>query len=286
MRPDSPKINDRENLQSYIEGYTDKIDGRLGVLLAFPEPDGSLDVVASQNHSQPFNSASVIKLPILHALYHRYQENLDALDDQHGITERNRVGGSGLFHLLGDVSPSLRDLSRAMIAISDNAATNELIDHLGMDTINEQATTLGMEDTQIRRRMMASLGENDLKPQEEIPAEEPTNVTSPQDCVEFFSDLVQEKTLPSKAYTDMRVPLEEQKYVSHFPRYLPYTTHIEHKTGWIPSAALDTGLLIAGDAPKDRPLLFATFADQLHHGSDGADVLAEIGDATFSWLTG
>jgi beta-lactamase class A len=193
------------------------------------------------------------------------------------------VGGSGLYHLLGDVKPSLRDLARAMISISDNTATNELIDYLGFETINDQAEQLGMAETQLRRRMMVSLGDNDLTPQFEVD-DGPANTVAPKDCARFFSDLVREETLSPDAYDELRIPLEEQKYVSNFPRYLPFETHIEHKTGSLPSAALDTGLIVASGATEDRPLLYAMFVDQMDQGADGADLIAELGVAVYAWL--
>lgn len=282
MRPETPTITDRTQLQSYINERSTDIDGRLGVFIAFPEPDGSFDVVAANNPETAFASASVIKLPILHSLYDQHDNDLAKLTEPHGLKERNRVSGSGLFHLLGDVTPSLRDLARAMISISDNSATNELIDYLGFETINDQTELLGMTETQLRRRMMVTL-DDDLIPKFQVD-NGPANTVAPRGCVQFFSDLVREETLSAAAYEELRVPLKEQKYVSKFPRYLPYETHIEHKTGTLPSAALDTGLVVAGDATEERPLLYAIFVDQMDQGADGADLIAKLGAAVYDWL--
>lgn len=285
MRPELPPLQTRAELTEYITQYQAAIDGQLGVFLGFPNADDEFDTVVSINETAAFASASVIKLPILYTLYYRHDGDLDRLRTPHGITSRNRVGGSGLFHLLGPVEPSLKDLARAMIAISDNTATNELIDYLGMEAINDRATALGMSKTRLRRRMMVSLGENELEPRRDLPADEPANTTSPLDCARFFADLVHETTLSSAAYDAMRVPLEEQKYVNHVPRYLPYDTTVLHKTGWIPTAALDTGILDVSIAARDQPLVFAVFVDNVSHGADGGDVCAEIGHAVYKWLT-
>jgi beta-lactamase class A len=283
MRPETPTIEDRAQLQNYIHERSTEIEGRLGIFIGFPESDDSFDIVATINPETAFASASVIKLPILHALYDRHQDDLAKLSEPHGLKDRNCVGGSGLYHLLGDVKPSLRDLARAMISISDNTATNELIDYLGFKGINNQAELLGMTETKLQRRMMVSLSDNDLMSKLEINGE-PANTIAPKDCAQFFSDLIQEKTLSTEAYDELRIPLREQKHVSIFPRYLPYETHIEHKTGSLPTAALDTGLIVAGGAAEDRPLLYAVFVDQMDQGADGADFIAEIGDAVYAWL--
>jgi len=125
-----------------------------------------------------------------------------------------------------------------------------------------------------------------------FPDGEPTNATTPLDCARFFADLVAEGTLSADAYGRMRVPLNAQKDTSMVPRYLPYETEIAHKTGWLPTAALDTGILSVPD--RDEPLVFSVFIDGVgsagdpegtrQNGADAADAIAEIGDAVFTWL--
>lgn len=285
MRPALPPLQSRAELTEYITQYQAEIDGRLGVFLGFPDTNSEFETVVAINETAAFASASVIKLPILYTLYHRHDDDLDRLRAPHGITPRNRVGGSGLFHLMGLVEPSLRDLVRAMIAISDNTATNEIIDYLGREAINDRATALGMSQTRLRRRMMVTLGDTELEPRCELPDDEPANTTSPLDCARFFADLIHETTLSPAAYNAMRIPLQEQKYVNHVPRYLPYDIPILHKTGWIPTAALDTGILDVNATAEEQPLIFSVFVDNVPHGADGGDVCAEIGDAVYTWLT-
>lgn len=285
MRPTTPTIDDRDDLVEYIDAYPDRLDGRLGVFLGRPDPGTAteFDVIYTHRAEERFESASVIKLPILYALYHRYDGQLGELTVPHGLARVNRVAGSGVFHLLGTTTPSLEDLAYAMIAISDNAATNELIDVLGRASINTVADSIGMEHTRLGRKLMATLGDNQLSVPADLPDDDPANTIAPIDCARFYSDLIAERTLSLEAYGRLKLPLREQKYGDAFPRYLPYDTTILHKTGWVPSAALDTGYIVAEDAGGD-PLVFAVFTDQLAHGADGSDVIAEIGDAVAAWL--
>ena len=238
-------------------------------------------MVYERRADEAFESASVIKLLILYALYAVYENDLATLDAPHGIAPENRVGGTGLFHLLPSLTPSLADLAVAMIAISDNAATNELIDEVGVDAINSTATRLDMTNTRLGRKMMTLEGTG-LDTIGGVPEGEPANTTSPHDCARFFADLLDERTLTSVAYERMRVPFAEQKQTTMFPRYFPYDTAIEHKTGWVPSAALDTGFL--PEATDSGFLVYAVFVDHLDHGADGADTIAEIGQALNAWL--
>ena len=295
MRPECPSVETDEALADYVDSYREKVDGRLGVFLGFPRGPDEFEVVYRTNADERFAGASVVKLPILYALYEAYDGRLGELDAPREIAPENRVAGSGVLHLLSaNATPSLSDLARAMIAISDNAATNELIDELGMAEIERAAADLGMTDTRLRRKMMATLGDNDLELSGDWPDGEPANATTPADCARFFADLVHETTLSSAAYAQMRVPLREQKHAMLFPRYLPEDADVVHKTGQLPSAALDAGYVRpSGDSsteadespnPSDPPLVFAVFADELETGTDGADAIAEIGEAASAWL--
>jgi beta-lactamase class A len=231
----------------------------------------------------------VVKLPILYALYERHDGHLDALDEPRGLADENRVGGSGVLHLLEGIEPTLADLATAMITISDNAATNELIDYLGTGAINDAAATLGMERTHLGRKMMTTLGDDgdaaatttaDGAADAGTDAE-PTNTTSPLDCARFYAALIHGSDLSERARDAMLDILANQKYGSKFPRYLDYDIELAHKTGTLPTAALDAGVV---RPHGERPLYFGVFVDRVSNAGDGADVIAEIGDAAFRWL--
>jgi beta-lactamase class A len=58
------------------------------------------------------------------------------------------------------VTLSLGDLAFLMLAVSDNAATNALLDRLGFDAVNEEIARLELEHTVVRRRMISDGPEN------------------------------------------------------------------------------------------------------------------------------
>jgi len=282
MRPETPTVPDREALAAAVEDRAAAVDGRLGVFLALPRGPtvDDFEVLVARGADRPYASGSVIKLPVLYGLYRRYDGDLDALDDPHGLAERNRVGGAGLLHLLDDPSPSLRDLARATVAISDNAATNELIDHLGMDAVNEAAADLGMANTRLGRKMMTTLaGDEDGG----AGHADPVNTTSPRDCARLFAALLDGDDLSERAREEQLAVLREQKDYSMFPRYVPYDLPCAHKPGRLPDAALDVGLVEPPDGPT---LLFGVCCDRASNGGDATDVVAEVGDAALAWLRG
>lgn len=285
MRSLPPTLTERAALAAYVEDCATRIDGRLGVFIGYPNgPEFTdFDTVVSQQAAQPYASASLIKLLVLRALYSRYDSSLHLLDQRQTISEQNQVAGTGVLHLFDRPNPSLRDLAQAMIAISDNTATNQLIDHLGMSAVNDAAADLGMSDTHLGRKMMASLetDSNRDRTSSESDTMKPVNTTSPRDCAIFFAALCHGRGQSSTAKAEQRDMLRAQKDNSMFSRYLPYDYPVAHKTGWLPDAALDAGLVELDDS---SPLVFATFCDQAENAGDATDLIAEIGAATRAWL--
>jgi hypothetical protein len=100
-------------------------------------------------------AASTIKLFVASAFWR------SRLDPYELVGEIPPAGSAGLAEY---VSPRARltlgDLALAMLAVSDNAATNVLLDRLGLDAVNQEIARLGLERTHVRRRMMGDGPEN------------------------------------------------------------------------------------------------------------------------------
>src|SRR3972149_9595759 len=96
--------------------------------------------------------ASLIKVPVLVALYQAVHEGKLALEDRTTYRAEHHCYGSGvLIHLSPGVEMSVRDAATLMIVISDNVATNMVIDLVGLDHVNEQQRKLGLEQTTLFR---------------------------------------------------------------------------------------------------------------------------------------
>lgn len=87
--------------------------------------------------------ASVFKIPI--ALEYARQSAAGQLDPaaRHTVTSAYRAGGSGTDGCLYDVEMSARDLAFMMMTISDNAATDLLLDIVGLDRVRTLLDGLG-----------------------------------------------------------------------------------------------------------------------------------------------
>lgn len=100
-------------------------------------------------------SASLIKVPIMIELFRRVEHEHLNLDATVPMRQEDQVGGSGVMgHLATPREWCLRDLVTLMIIVSDNTATNLLIDLLGVDPVNATLQSLGIEHTRLLRRLM------------------------------------------------------------------------------------------------------------------------------------
>ncbi len=102
----------------------------------------------------PLIAASVIKLPILITTFQLALEGTISMERVFTLKEEEKMPSCGaLTYLHNGLQVTLRDLCVLMIIVSDNTATNMLIDYLGMDRVNEQMRRLGLVKTTLRRKL-------------------------------------------------------------------------------------------------------------------------------------
>ena len=128
---------------------------RVGVYLSFSETEE----VWEYNSREVFVSASTIKVPLLAALLKDAEDGRLDLQAASPAAEENRVLGSGILQSLSPkLALTLFDKAVLMIALSDNVATNEVIDAVGMDRANAFFAAQGWEGVCLRRKMMPKPG--------------------------------------------------------------------------------------------------------------------------------
>ena len=101
-----------------------------------------------------FGAASVMKLPLYLLILQKSLDGELSLDDKITVTQADKVPICGALTLFThDIKTDIRTLCRLMISLSDNTATNRLIDHLGIPAIQEGFSAFGLEKTMIRRKL-------------------------------------------------------------------------------------------------------------------------------------
>jgi beta-lactamase class A len=136
----------KEKIQEELYGF----HGRVGLAIELEDTKPCY-----LNSQEVFQSASLIKIPILLSVL--LAHNKDEINIQHPVTisNENIVGGSGVLQALSNgLTLSVKDLMTLMIIVSDNTATNILIDLLGIERINTKFQELGLKHTKLNRKMM------------------------------------------------------------------------------------------------------------------------------------
>ena len=99
-------------------------------------------------------TASTIKVAILVGVHAAVAAGRAAWDDPLVVTESSKAAGAGVLSGMdAGLRLSLRDAACLMVVISDNTATNLVLDHIGADTVNKYLDTLGRDSVRCLRRI-------------------------------------------------------------------------------------------------------------------------------------
>ncbi len=126
------------------------VDGDCSLYVSLPEIGEKFTV----NEKQQYKAASTIKIPLLALLLSDFETGRLDRSAIVPITKECQVGGSGILRFLSpDTSMSLFDFATLMIILSDNSATNKVIDAVGLKRGNEFIKSSGWDSTHLGRKM-------------------------------------------------------------------------------------------------------------------------------------
>ena len=192
----------------------------------------------SVNGDKKVLSASMIKLLILAELMKKIFENKFSLSDIITITSSMKTGGDGVLKELNTGHHfTLKELATLMIIVSDNQATNILIDFLGMENINQLGKELDLKETFLGRKMMDA----------EARKKGYDNYTCADDISLLLKLIYQEKLINKEASQLMLDILLRQQQGERLQRYLPSDIKIAHKCGDLDNLENDGGIIWLGD---------------------------------------
>jgi beta-lactamase class A len=202
-------------LQVDIEGLVRGFSGAAGVAARNLATGEAVAV----NATTSFPTASMIKILVLYQLLREVERGNAQLWERLTLRAADRTRGSGLLSDCDEgLNPTVRDLAVLMMAISDNTATNMLIDRLGVHAINQAMQEAGMRNSQLRGRI-------DF---DRIRAD-PGNlaVATPRDFCDFLSSLHRGELLSGGSVEQMLRIMRIQKYIEPLRRHLPYDPYGE-----------------------------------------------------------
>lgn len=242
--------------------------------------------VVAYRADEEVQTASVIKVPILVELFSQAKENRLALEDVVAVTEANKVEGSGILQNLGlGLKLTLRDVAMLMITLSDNTATNMLIDKVGIAPVNERMRRIGLKETTLYKKV--------FKPAPETAPEEQKRwglgVTTPNEMLALMEKIYRKEIVDPAGCEDMIAILKAQSDHDQIPRYLVgpawVKVQVANKTGSLDQVRNDVGIVFTPDGDFILSLFAQESADRKWTADNEATVaLGRLSLALLNYL--
>lgn len=181
------------------------------------------------NGDRRFPTASAIKTAVMIEAYHQAQEGTLPLETALVLRASDKVGGSGVLNGLTDgLSITVRDLIHLMIVLSDNTATNMLVERLGTKKIDDRIASYGLEETKIFRPTFRD-GKPDVFP--ELEREFGLGMSTPREMARLLALIAEGRAVNAAASAAMLRTLQRQQDRAMIPRLLPDAVEVGNKTG-------------------------------------------------------
>ena len=207
----------------------DSLSGDFGIVLE----QGCKSVCL--NPGRPLVAASVIKLWVMLAAFQAFEDGkLDRLDE-YRLSAADKVPSCGaLTYLTDGLVLKLIDLVTLMIILSDNTATNVLIDRLSIDYVNTVARKYGFSGVSLGRRLF----------DDEANSRGINNYVAPSDAAAFMRGLVSGSLVSPAASSEMLRMLSDQRLNGKMPFHLHCMgIRCAHKTGEDEGISHDAGII-------------------------------------------
>lgn len=245
-----------EEARKTIEKYGTVYDGTAGVYVQDLEGGWGYGV----NPDETFFSASVIKIPIMVAVYRRMDEGKFSLNEEFATAPEDWAAGAGTlqFQEAGGYH-TVEEYLRVMMTQSDNVATNTLTRLVGgPEYVNAVAASLGATNTVLYQEVTSERAAIPLL----------DNRTTPRDMSNILKNVSTGRAASPESCQEMIDLMRHNDLQSSLRDGLPEDTKVANKGGWLYKVYDEAGIV----AHKDNPYAVAIFSK---HGS--ADV--EVGKA-------
>lgn len=220
------------------------------------------------NGDRVFPAASTIKLPILVAFFQDVDAGKVKLDETLFMRRDLMTGGAGTmqYQPVG-TKFSAKETVVKMITISDNTATNMIIDRLGgMAKLNERFRSWGLQDTVIHNLLADLTG---------------TNTTSSKDMVRVLALLANQRLVSPSSREQIFDILRHTTVRSLLPAGLGRGAAIANKTGDIGFIIGDAGMITM---PNGKRYLAGIFVRRTYNDTRGRDFIRQVSKLVYNYL--
>ena len=259
-------MDTRLTLEKRIEAELQSYDGMMGIYA-----DDFHGNIISIGADEKFETASTIKTYILACLFDEVEKGNADLEKLLTYEKRHFVDGSGILCALkAGVTMRIRDIATLMIIVSDNIATNMLIEYLGVETINICIQKLGCKDTILHNPI-------DFEQYKRL------GTTTPNDYGSIFLRLARGELISKKADNEMVEIFKKQHYNSMITKDFPpvymdsdntddILIHVASKSGSMDACRNDGGIIYTPYGPYVLVMLNKEFSDSMYYPAHPATI--------------
>lgn len=254
--------SNNKSIAQSLEKYLKELDPEIVVSMKLQNQSGKL--LFERNGQKIVPSASVIKIPILFSLLKAKGINL-----KHAYTlqPKDIVGGSGdIQYEVPFKKITYNYLAQKMISVSDNTATNILIEKLGSEQIQEDINNWGLTNTKLNRKMMDF---------EAIKAGK-QNFTTCEDINGLLLKLLNKQLLSKKSGKKAMEILLACEDRTTIPRNIPVNVPIAHKTGTLDYVRGDAGIIFSKNI-----LILTVFVENFENLEQAETIIGKIAECCY-----
>ncbi len=258
--------DERLTLEKRIGAELESYDGKMCIYA-----DDLHGNVIAVHAKEKVETASTVKTYILACLFDEVEKGRASLEDMVTYKETHVVEGSGVLCSLDPGLPlRVKDAATLMIIVSDNIATNMMIDYLGLDTINACIERLGCRDTRLHNPI-------DFERYERL------GTTTPADYASIFTRLAKGGLIGPEADRKMIEILKKQHYNSMITGNFPpvymdsdntddILIEVASKSGSMDACRNDGGIIYTPYGPYVLVMLNKEFGDAMYYPGHPATV--------------
>ncbi len=210
--------------------------------------------------SDPVRTASTIKLPILCAVFDAVARGQAKWSDPLTVTAAEKVAGSGVIgsELSDGVQLPLRDAVHLMIVLSDNTATNMILERFGADMVNAYLDRIGITTTRVMRKILGGAAAPGWSAAGKLPENQKYGLgkSTPHDMATILERLERGEIVSPDASKEILAILKRCQDNTGIRRRLG-DTPVANKSGALDTLRSDVGIVYG----KTGPIIMAITVD-------------------------
>ena len=236
------------DLQKQVESIAQQHHGKVALYARNLKTGAEVSIDADE----PVQTASVIKVAILLEVFAEAKAGKLSLDERLPLTKDNQVPGSGILTFLEPgLQPTVHDAAVLMIDLSDNTATNLLIDKVGVAAVDKRLTDMGLKNTWLYKKVFKP-AEGPMPPDQKKFG---LGKTTAREMAQLFESIDRCDLGDAVLCKRMLQVLKDQQDNNEIPRYIQYSdtsekpSAIAHKTGALDDVRNDAGIVYTTAGP-------------------------------------